>query len=61
MWGVFELKDRIHVIPCDRRGDMLPPHIADDRCPCRPETVDVGEDDRLIMSHHEIQKKETVR
>lgn len=54
MWGVFKREESIHVIPCDRRGDMLIPHIADDLCPCRPEVIEVGEDGRLIMNHHEI-------
>ena len=54
MWGIFESESSVHVIPCDRRGDILPPHIADDLCSCRPDVIEVGEDGQLIMNHHEV-------
>jgi len=54
MWGVFELADEIHIIPVDNNGIMLPLHSLDSFCDCYPETIEQGEDGRIIINHNEV-------
>lgn len=41
-WGTFEEKDEddyllaVHIIPCDKAGNMHPGHFMSENCPCGP-------------------------
>ena len=52
MWGVYELTEEIHVIPCDGDGNIESPHEMDVFCFCFPECNHIGEDGRLIIEHN---------
>jgi len=46
-WGVWASnedvrRDHIHVAPSDGEGNLTPPHILSDGCPCQPEITEEG-------------------
>ena len=55
MWGVYERKDSVHIIPCDESGVMFEGHECELLCVCRPEIIEIGEDGRWIINHNMIQ------
>ena len=54
MWGVFETEESIHCIPCDENGYLIHGHTVNDFCICYPEVVAIGEDERIILNHNQI-------
>jgi hypothetical protein len=64
-WGVFEGDpvevapnvevESLHVAPCDRRGKILPPHIREQNCFCRPRFMVCREGSRAIIIHETVQ------
>ena len=55
MWGIFpdEETSTIHVIPADKSGKPLKPHVVDVFCPCHPES-EITENSGLIVIHNEV-------
>lgn len=49
-WGVFRCDDAVHIAPCDQAGQLLPPHVLTDGCPCGPTRDDLEAGLRI---HHD--------
>lgn len=43
----------VHVVPCNEVGDLLPGHVLEATCPCRPTLVRDGPLDEPVISHRE--------
>jgi hypothetical protein len=41
-WGVFDGEGDKHVMPCDKRGYVLKPHLARKTCICKPKEKPPG-------------------
>jgi len=52
MWGVYETEFEVHVVPTDKDGYAVEPHILDLFCFCEPYCKQIGEDGRLIIEHN---------
>lgn len=55
MWGNFRslLDERLHCAPCGKDGRVLPPHVLDLACQCKP-TQDAEQPELVI--HHDPQR-----
>lgn len=54
-WGLFDKRDDggiIHVVPCSDDGVVLPPHVLESQCPCRPHLDSVAD---VLLVHAMIQ------
>lgn len=53
IWGVFSTSDSEHIVPSDKEGVSLAPHILDEMCCCSPVLEMVEGSDRLLVIHNE--------
>lgn len=54
-WGIFQKPDAVHVMPCDRGGTPLEPHVASPTCECRPDPYQAWDWIKPMWSHHDGQ------
>lgn len=51
MYGVYKSGEEIHIIQCDKDGQILKPHKESMDCACRPYLEERGEDGTPIINH----------
>lgn len=55
MWGIFDYREKhgfVMVVPTDKEGNVLHPHVLSEDCVCEPSFEFYPETGYYLVTHH---------